>query len=439
MAPAPIKESEEERQAALSRMQQTLQTVPGAPTRRTTIARGRREARNTMQAENGAMQAHMSNLAKIGGVPEAEEQLADQKRSGTGDSLGPPPRRLSTASQASSRNPFESPSLHSPSSPMAGGMPSAGSLAAAGGIATGAGALAATAAKEPIKPDQALGSQLSTSPVSVMSSPGLSATVVETVHALVRQFSSQRTVVTGEIHLSYAPAASRPSPSAGSNLHIRLTEFDALESIAPNPAFLAQVPDHPGEYYLNVDVLAQASQQAGGGAGPVLFKYHVLVPEEAHTEMLPLALNLAYQVKEGETRMILQYRSSTSAVVSNLNLAIAFPDEPAVTATQSKPISGSWLAPADGTSGRQITWEPTALEPGSEGKVIARFITSPGAPPLSPNNVNARFVLPNKLVSGIGIEIVDGQDSNALAGWSFDKVQRSTVSGKYVGEASFNP
>jgi hypothetical protein len=42
LAPAPIQESEEERQAALAKMQQTLQT-PSQPSRRSTIARGRRD------------------------------------------------------------------------------------------------------------------------------------------------------------------------------------------------------------------------------------------------------------------------------------------------------------------------------------------------------------------------------------------------------------
>jgi hypothetical protein len=262
--------------------------------------------------------------------------------------------------------------------------------------------------------------------------------MVETVHALIRQFTSQRTVITGEIHTSFVPSELRPTPAVGSALHIRITEFEALETILPNPEFLAQVPDQPGEYYLNVEALAHAT----AAAGPVvLFKYQVLVPEGSETAMAPLVLNPAFQVKDGETRMILHYRAAQSAPLSNVHLAVAFPDEPAVKATQSKPLTGTWSADPAG-SGRIVSWDPS-IRAGEESKVVARFVTSPGAPRLAPTGVQARFVL-DHLISGLGLEIVDSGDSASaavptLSGWSFDNVRKSTVAGKYVGDATFNP
>jgi len=476
LAQTPIQESEEERTAALAKMQQMLQATPGAPVRRSTIARGRREARNTMLADSGAMQPQLAALSKVGEGSTAtdteEERLSDNQPLSALTARSDMGRRESVSS-VGSRNPFDSPGLQAPASavpalPTVPAVPPVPAVPTAAGAATGLAAGAATAAALPAiaipqqqhVPTSAVGSPVNATPpanqTAALSSPtagtaqfgavapaaaaGLQATMVETVHALIRQFISQRTVITGEIHLSFLPSELRPAPTPGSALHIRLTNFEALETILPNPDFLAQVPDAPGEYYLNVEALAHATAAAQAiGTTPVLFKYHVLVPEGAESTMIPLALNPAFQIKDGETRMILHYRAATPNI-ANLNLAVSFPEEPAVTATQSKPFSSTW-SPADGSGHRIVHWEPSTVHAGEDAKVVARFVTSPGAARLTPTSVNARFALPNHLVSGLGIEIVEnaGSEVPTLQGWSFDGVRRSTVSGKYVGDATINP
>ncbi|WOO84703.1 SH3-containing GRB2-like protein 3-interacting protein 1 [Vanrija pseudolonga] len=524
LAPNVIQESEEERQAALAKMQQTLQMAPQAPTRRGTVARGRREVRNTIQAstkENGPIpQQHVKALAQMG---EDEERLADTKARLTGaeptSQLSAPimdRRRPSLSSVNSSTNPFESPSVtpgvlqkesafgaspavnHATDSPASGAPPHAAVAANGAGFGTaavvGAGALAAGAvgavgaaavtahadnsisgaplSSEPeslTSPPVPSGIEQAKSPLSVPTSPvtatshvaspstavtspinaltphtiapGLNASLIETVHAWTQKLASQRTVISGEIHVSLLASASRAQPQSGSALHIRLTDFDALESIAPNPAFLAQVPDRPGEYYLNTDAVAQATgspEEGSKSAGPVLFKYHVLVPAGQETAVAPLVLNPAFQVKDGETRMILQYRSAANAgTISNFRLSAHFPAEPAITSTQSKPLSGSWDS-EDGSTDRRITWTPPQTQAGAEGKIIARFITG-ATNRIPPSSVDAQFVLPDHLLSGIGIEVVSDSPA-AVAGWgAFDNVSRATVSGKYVGGIVLNP
>ncbi|KAL1407067.1 hypothetical protein Q8F55_006480 [Vanrija albida] len=514
LSPNVIQESEEERQAALAKMQQTLQMAPQAPTRRGTVARGRREVRNTIQAsakENGPIpQQHIKALAQMG---DDEERLADTKARLTGTQEGSQlttpviDRRPSLSSINSSSNPFESPGVTpgAISKEPFGGSAAANhtsdsqartSAANGAGYATagvvGAGALAAGAvagaaiAKAPTdnsisgaplsaepeslsSPPVPSGAEQAKSPLSVPTSPvtgtshvaslsssaitspvdapvtqtvpGLNASVIETVHAWTQKLASQRTVISGEIHVSLLATAARAQPQPGAALHIRITNFDALESIAPNPAFLAQVPDRPGEYYLNADAVAQATTNPEAGSkspGPVLFKYHVLVPAGQETAVAPLVLNPAFQVKDGETRMILQYRSVANAgPISRFRLTAHFPAEPVITNTQSKPLSGTW-APEDDSTERRITWTPPQAQTGVEGKIIARFITGQ-ASRVPPSSVDAHFVLPDHLLSGIGLEVV-GDTPTVISGWeAFDNVSRVTVSGKYVGGIVLNP
>lgn len=471
MATAPIKESDDERQAALAKMQQTLSMQPQPPMRRSTIARGRREARHTMQASAADAAplppAHMAALARMGD----EERLTDE--SSLAPRLDMARRRSASSVSTSSRNPFDSPGLGAPSPGL--DAPSSGlerapsprvtvpTAAISGLAAGGAGAAALSAHAQsngttpalpaaaaapssppptsptaPISPTASLagaGSQAPPMPPrpslsSSTATSGLNAAITETVHALIRQSQVVQTTVNGEIRLSLAASPNQPLPPPGSAIHIRLTEFDNLESISPNPAFLAQVPDAPGEYYLNTDAVAQATAQPqdGNPQGPVLFQYQVLV---ANPDVAPLALKPAFQVKGGETRMILHYRVSPGAGVADLNLAVQFPREPEVTTTQSKPVSGSWTDTPDGN--RAISYRVPPQE-GVDNKIIARFITGGQ---LAPTNVDAHFACPGRILSDIGLETVE--DAQSAPGWSFADVYRATVSGKYSGEPSVNP
>lgn len=472
LSSTPIEETEEQRQAALAKMQQTLQMPPPAPKRKSTISRGRRDARNTMQAsaaEHPIPQAHMAALAKMG---EKEEELADSTgpRDSTVTSRSQPARRLSSTSvtSVSSRNPFDSPGLQSinrqhqdqPQSTQQNGHTAAPALAAgavAGGL--GAGAVAAatlpqdgagaisnvpevappsTSATGPLQTgavDPSIDAVQSVPPAAVQAQTtsvqdGLNATIIETIDTSMRQYTAQQTVITGEIHVTLSK-----SPPPGTSTSIRLTEFDALESVSPNPAFLAQVPDSPGEYYLNTNLLAQTSSDPEAGPhGPVLFTYHVLVPPGQDDALSPIGLNAAFQAKEGETRMIFHYR--TQAPVQNLCLSALFPIDPAVTATQSKPVSAAWTPSQEQPDLTIASWVAPAPPVGSEGKIIARFLTLAGQK-LVPTGVDARFVIPNHLPSGLGIETTSADGEEKVL--SFATVNRTTVSGRYVGDITLNP
>jgi hypothetical protein len=382
LAPAPIEETEEERQAALAKMQQTLQAAPTQPTRRGTVARGRRDVRNTMFAPGGLG----GDLSQFGGSPGTSPQTSTGLGSPFGQSNGngngireAPPivTRQSSTSSVTSNNPFDSPSV-----------------AAAGG--------------------------LSQSTMTTSTDPGLRASLTETVNVIMKAGTISRVQVSGEIHLSLR---STDINAQSGPIHIRLNAFESLEKIAPNPAYLAQVPDKPGEYFLNSEVLANASK-ANGAKGTLLFRYQVHVQPGKEDSVIPLVLEPAFSCKDGETRMILNYKSPSPSTLQNVSLIAAFNPGPSVSNVQTKPLGGVWSP-----SSRRLTWNLDQVQ--DAGKLIARFTTEPGEA-MSTLGVQASWAMEGSLVSGLGLEVVAGE----LEGdkWRFEEIKKGVTTGKYLAE-----
>lgn len=140
MTQAPIEENEEERQAALAKMQQSLSV--SAPARRGTT-RGRRDVRNTI----------------IGGVGE-NGILGEERESSSPPVLSPPVVARQASLSSISNNPFDSPGL--------------------GSMASFAPAL----------------------PSRTLAEEGLRASITETINVIMRAGEVQRLQITGEVHLS---------------------------------------------------------------------------------------------------------------------------------------------------------------------------------------------------------------------------------------------
>ncbi|KAL7418779.1 hypothetical protein Q5752_006462 [Cryptotrichosporon argae] len=376
LSTAPIRESDAEREAAVARMQASLALPPSQPNRRSTIARGRRDVRNTMFASGDDapnIQAGFPGGSSAGSAFGDMGALSESPVESAGGTLnGARPE----VSRQGSRNPFDSPSLAAPLAPTATGIHASPAL---NGSASGAG-------------------------------EGLRASMAETINVLFREGAVSRVQITGEIYVSLRPGV------ATGPIHLRLTAFEALEKVAPNPAFLAQVPDRPGEYFLDPERLAA---DAGAAAkGTLLFKYQVHVSAASADAFLPLKLTPAYQIKDGETRMILTYASARP--LSDLVLSALFGPEPDVANVQAKPPGGVWSP-----SSRRMTWRvPSAAAAAADGKIVARFVSEAGR--LEPVSVSAGFAV-SDVVSGLGIEVVDGAQ---LA-----EVRKGAVAGKYAVEA----
>jgi hypothetical protein len=389
LAQAPIEETEEERQEALAKMQQTLQMQPTQPTRRGTIARGRRDVRNTMFAPGGLGAGDLGQFGGSSGPTTPVGATGTGLGSPFGQSNGAVPkevappivtRQLSTSS-VTSNNPFESPSL-----------------ATAGG--------------------------LSASTMATSNDPGLRPSMTETVNVIMKSGTISRIQVSGEIHLSLR--STDITPNSGP-IHIRLNAFESLEKIAPNPAYLAQVPDKPGEYFLNSEVLANATSKtaSANNKGTLLFRYQVHVQPGKEDSIVPLILEPAFSCKDGETRMILNYKS-TSTTLQNLSLIATFNPGPSVSNVQTKPLGGVWSP-----SARRLTWNMTPGQIQESGKLIARFTTEPGEA-MSTQGVLATFALEGSLVSGLGLEVVPGEIEGDK--WKFEEIKKGITTGKYLAE-----
>lgn len=458
LAPLPIQESEEERRAALEKMQKTLQLPPSQPSRRSTIARGRRDVRNTMfagssstdeatAASNAVFGTGASVLAgglTNGGLSrsaELEEKLVDSPTSTkspihtTGgafprDIPSPSPiARRTSLSSVTSNNPFDSPTI---------GIGGTMTPPQINGAAAAAAATTTAASSSSSSADQ----------------PGLRANVNESVNVIFRNKQVQRIHITGEIHLTLR-GDTPPSPSQpphGPPIHIRLAAFEHLEKIAPNPAYLAQVPDKPGEYFLNPQALAAATARAPpppGSAGPLLFKYVVHVQPGKELATVPLILDPVFQCKSGETRMILHYSVNPSSPLQLLGangsatvVAAFAPGGPSVSNVQAKPAGGVWSP-----STRRMTWKMDSLfggggggnsGDGEKGKIIAKFTSEPGQEALVPQVVQMSWAVEGSLISGLGLEVVDGGGGGELEGeanrWVFEEIRKSTTTGKYLAE-----
>lgn len=440
LAPVPIQESEEERQAALEKMQKTLQLPPSQPSRRSTIARGRRDVRNTMfagstdEASNAVFGAGAGALA--GGLVDGVSKSAE-------------PEEKLVESPTFARSPIQAGAFASPTNR---DIPSPSPVVRRT-------SLSSVTSNNPFdSPSVGIGGTM-TPPVTAVSSasdqPGLRANMNESVNIIFRNKQIQRIQITGEIHLSLRLTDSNSASSLGGGggpIHIRLVAFERLEKIAPNPAYLAQVPDKPGEYFLNSEVLAAATAKgAGAGAptatasgGPLLFKYVVHVQPGKELATVPLILDPAFQCKSGETRMILHYTANPSSPIQVLpqggkhaagTVVAAFaPGGPNVINVQAKPAGGVWSPTT-----RRMTWKMDSLPSGStdgSGKIIAKFTSEPGQEALVPQGVQMSWAVEGSLLSGLGLEVVDttGGELEGNRHWAFEEIRKSTTTGKYFAE-----
>lgn len=392
LATAPIQESEEERIAALEKMQQKLQLQPPQqPSRRQTMARGRRDVRNTMFGgvpdSNGGLGAStpVEQLELNSNGTETRLAGLGQPQPNAPNTVSAPAALVSqnrqlSVSSVSSNNPFDSPGLNSD--------------------------FASNFAPE--------------------TGTGLRATMLETFNVIMREGKVTRLQINGEIHLSLRLASADRSTQGP--IHIRIGEFERLEKIAPNPSYLAQVPERPGEYFLNAEVLASSS---GTPKGTLLFRYQVHVPPGHELNTLPLLLDPAFRAADGETRMILNLKRnsesalSASSTVTNLSVITSFGPGPNVSNVQAKPAGGIWSP-----STRQMKWNLGNVA--EDNKIIAKFVSEPGAI-LSPSNVQASWSVDGVLSSGIGLDVVHGELETGL---DFAEVKKGTISGKYVAEVA---
>jgi hypothetical protein len=420
LAPLPIQEDESSRQAALQKMQSTLLSQPpSAPGRKNTI-RGRRDVRNTT-FNTLPDDMPLAQALKLQGQ---QEDTVDRNREGQGEAgqevLATPTTSVFGAGAASTMN--QRGSVVSPMIPQFTGRDNGNGTAMS-------------------SPTSVIGS---TNPfdqgASVLTGSGLRATITETVHVVSKGGLAQKAMVNGEICVTIRELSKYASTNGSDPIHIRLDEFEQLEKVAPNPKFLSQVPERPGEYYLKPEVLAHAT--ASQSTRPVLFKYQLHVGEGRAGDFAPIEVHPQWKIAPGDNRLLINYKSNdegrlarrlreTGEGMGRLTeiSVVAGLGGPEITQVQAKPQGGTWSAER-----RRMVWNVSDVDfdpssGSSAGKIVARFLSSAEGPLGRPEGVSLRWKCEGSLTSGLNLSVVSSND-----GWRFEEVGKAVVSGKYTAE-----
>ncbi|KAI9710545.1 MAG: hypothetical protein M1820_002681 [Bogoriella megaspora] len=244
-------------------------------------------------------------------------------------------------------------------------------------------------------------------------SPGLNSSIVETVSAWFEQGSITKAAVIGELALAYNSTDITSTPGQDT---IRLEHFSILEKVAPNLAFVSQIPDKSGEYTVALSNISKTQ---------VAFKYQVHLDESSLGTHAPLLLNPAWKCEPTQTSVILSYSlnpaflehagsETKSVTLSNVVLVIHLEPAAKPTSCQSKPV---------GTFSRDkglIYWrlgDVTLTADGAPQKLLARFITENEA---KPGFVEGRWEITS---GGDGKELKDSAEGAFGSGLSVTRFE----------------
>ena len=296
--------------------------------------------------------------------------------------------------------------------------------------------------------------------------PGLNASVVETVHSSFSESGITKSVVTGEVALSYNPS---PSSTAPETETIRLSHFELLEKVAANPTFVTSAPrntdssssaeDSAGIYTIGLSNIRRPSPTVG-------LKYQLHLEPSNLAAYSPLLLTPAWQLVEGQASVIVLYSlnpsfvsaTDPSAPVVFKNVAISVSLD--VSGADAIRPSAAVMAPTAGASFKRkagtVTWRFNELSVKSEGqeRLLVRFSTGAGLP--RRGGVEVKFELPGRMGGAVGVErrVIGGSggavgrerdpfadddaaSANAVVeggqgGWVDVNVRKLLVSGRYT-------
>ncbi|CAI6334572.1 unnamed protein product [Periconia digitata] len=171
-----------------------------------------------------------------------------------------------------------------------------------------------------------------------MHDPGLNSSIAETVSTWFEQGNVTKALVIGQIALAFNPVDIAAGPFGTET--IRLENFPVLEKVAPNPAFVEQIADNPGNYRVDLSKITKTS---------VAFHYQIHLEPENLASFAPILLSPLWKTEASQTSVILNYGlnpkynlgEATSVTVQNVILLLRLEPGSKTTSCQSKP-SGSF-------------------------------------------------------------------------------------------------
>ena len=198
-------------------------------------------------------------------------------------------------------------------------------------------------------------------------SPGLNASIVETVNTWFSESAITKSFVTGEIALAYNSIANM-APSEAETVRVRA--FEVLEKVAANPMFVfpskassggggvGGEEEQAGTYAVNLGSIRKSTPS-------VALKYQLHIAEEELGRYSPVLLSVAWQVVEGQTSVILLY-SLNPAFSANADGSGADADDN---------VGGDGKIDANGELTLKNAVISVALDPASEVKAASAMMS----------------------------------------------------------------
>ena len=256
--------------------------------------------------------------------------------------------------------------------------------------------------------------------------PGLNASIIETVSTWLSGGVVSRSFVIGEVALAHNPPASPDSgvPDPATEV-LRLENFQALEKVAANPAFVTSVvsekgketmgtDDRAGEYSITLSAIKRS-------AATVALKYQVHVDDANLSAFSPVLFMPAWQIQDSQASVIVVYTinpafihgSSTALRLKNVTVSVGLD----TTADVGKATS-AMMAPQVGASFKRkhslVVWKfPELVVDPEHKKLLGRFVTI--GPPAKAGTIEARWELPQITGSGLGLSTLSGEASDPFA------------------------
>jgi hypothetical protein len=201
-------------------------------------------------------------------------------------------------------------------------------------------------------------------------------------------------MVIGQVALAYNPIDISAGPFGTES--IRLENFPVLEKVAPNPAFIEQTPDQPGNYTVDLSKILKTT---------VAFHYQLHLDADNLANFAPITLSPVWKSEPTQTSAILHYalnpkfalpENTTSLTLRNLVLVVRLEPGVRTTSCQSKPA---------GTFSRDkglIYWrlgDVTLSRDQPAQSMRVRFFTDGEA---RPGNTEARWEISGQEALGLG-------------------------------------
>ncbi|KAH7118930.1 Muniscin C-terminal mu homology domain-containing protein [Dendryphion nanum] len=295
---APIQEEDGDADAALANMANTLRAQAAPTARRSNTLRGRRDVRNTIFVPNPAT----PELTTLGDSPVPPLPSGGSESTSFSTPI-PPPQPASPAFKMPHRTLLSDDHAASDTQSVRSGR-----------------SLSSSASTTIRHPD--------------LHEPGLNASLVETVSAWFEQGNVTKAMVIGQVALAFNPVDLSAGPFGTES--IRLDNFPVLEKVAPNPAFIEQSSENPGNYTVDLSKITKTS---------VAFHYQVHLDSSNLSSFAPLVLAPAWRPEAMQTSVLLHYSlnpnynlgDAGSITLRNLILVLRLEPGSKAKSCQSKP------------------------------------------------------------------------------------------------------